>query len=110
MRAFVMCNILAGMVVAAGGANALDSKDLGALKDAVHDLCVQPDKKGSYLKIEGDLSAGAVLKIIGVGGKGTITKEEWDGINQRLDQYKMDPRKCAISILPILLGAMGNPK
>ena len=76
MRGRIVC-ILAGIVGMTGQASALDSKDLTALKDAVHDMCVQPDKNGSYLKVDGDLNAGgAVLKVIGVGGEGKITKEE----------------------------------
>jgi hypothetical protein len=76
--------------------------DLAALQSAVHEMCVQPDRKGSYLQLEGDLSVGAILKIVGVNGQGKITKEEWDGISQRLDQYKTDPRACAVSLAGIL--------
>jgi hypothetical protein len=78
--------------------------DLAALQSAVREMCVQPDRKGSYLQLEGDLSAsaGAILKIVGVNGQGKITKEEWDGISQRLDQYKTDPRACAVSLVGVL--------
>lgn len=94
----------------AGETNALDGNDLAALQTAIHGICAQPDQKGSYLKVEGDLNAGAVLKVLGVNGTGKITKDSWDGISQRADQYKTDPRQCAISILPILISSMSKPK
>jgi hypothetical protein len=86
----------------AGLAEAFDHNDLTALQTTVHDLCVHPDKKGSYLKVEGDLGAGAILKVLGVRADGKITKEDWDGINQRLDQCKTDPRQCAMSLVATL--------
>jgi hypothetical protein len=99
---------IAGCLVLATShqAGALDAKDLEALKTSVHDVCVQPDRKGSYFAIQGDLSAGATLKIAGVNATGKITKEDWDGIDQRLDQYKTDPRACAVSIITILAPLM----
>lgn len=87
----------------------LQASDLVALQMAVHQMCVQPDQTGSYLKIDGDLNVGAILRIVGVNGEGRITKESWQGISQRLDKYKTDPRECAASILPILIQAMTSP-
>jgi hypothetical protein len=87
-------------------ANALDEHGLAAIQTAVHNICVQPDQKGNYLKIDGDLNGNATLKIEGVSDAGKITKEAWDGISQKLDQYKTDPRQCAMSIVPILVAAM----
>jgi hypothetical protein len=89
-------------------ARALDANDLQALTASVHDMCVQPDRKGSYMKIDGDLSGGATLTVVGVKAEGKITKEDWDGINQRLDQYKTDPRACAVSIIGVLLPAFNK--
>jgi hypothetical protein len=87
-------------------ANALDEHGLAAIQTAVHNICVQPDQKGTYLKIDGDLNVGATLTIVGVNGAGKITKEDWEGISQRLDQYKTDPRQCAVSLVPLLISAM----
>lgn len=91
--------LVAGM---AGRAEALDRGDLIALQTTVHELCVHPDRKGSYLKVEGNLSAGAILKVLGVQAGGKITQEDWEGISQRLDQYKTDPRQCAMSLITTL--------
>jgi len=83
--------------------------DLIPLQNAVREMCVQPDRKGSYLVLEGNLNAGATLKVIGVKAQGKITKEQWDGISQRLDQYKTDPRACAVSIVAILAPILYPP-
>jgi hypothetical protein len=91
-------------------AQAFDQNDLAAIQTAVHGICVQPDQKGQYLKVDGDLSVGAILRIVGVNGAGKITKETWEGISQRADQYKTDPRQCAAAITPILVSAMSVPR
>jgi hypothetical protein len=75
------------------------------LQHAVHEMCVQPDRKGQYLKIEGDFNGGALLKITGVNGAGKITKEQWDGISQTL-KSSVDPRACAITLVGMLIPAL----
>jgi hypothetical protein len=87
-------------------AQSLDASSLEALKSAVHDMCVQPDRRGANLQLEGDLNAGATLKITGVNGQGSVTKQDWEGINQVLDQYKTDPRACALSMVAMLAPLM----
>jgi len=104
---FVAIGLLTGLPL---GAKAFDQTDLAAIQAAVHGICVQPDKKGEYLKVEGDLNAGAILKIVGVNATGKITKESWDGISQRTEQYKTDPIQCGMAITPIIIGAMTVPK
>jgi hypothetical protein len=101
MRKLIVLALLALTSGVAREAKALDSNDLAALQTAVHDLCVAPDQKGNYLKIEGDLNASAALKITGVNANAKVTKEEWEGINQQL-AYKTDPRECAIKMMGIL--------
>jgi hypothetical protein len=97
------------LVGVAGQAGALEPKDLAALQASVHDMCVQPDRKGDYLKVDGDLNAGATLRVVGLQATGKITKETWDGISQRLDQYKTDPRECAVSIVGLLAPLLKGP-
>jgi hypothetical protein len=93
-----------------GLAVALDPKDLPALQATVHEMCVQPDRKGDYLQLEGDLNAEATLRIVGLQASGKITQEAWNGISQRLDRYKTDPRECAISIVGLLAPLLSGPK
>jgi hypothetical protein len=106
LLALLLVTITSGIV---SEANALDKQGLDAIDKAVQHICVQPAQKGTYLKIEGDLNVGATLKIVGVNGTGKITKETWDGISQTADQYKTDPRQCAMAITPVLTAAMNQP-
>lgn len=99
-----------GVCLVGGSAQALDQADLAALQASVREMCVQPDRKGSFFTVEGDLDAGATLRVVGVKAGGKITKEDWDGISQRLDQYKTDPRQCAISIVGLLAPLLNTPK
>jgi hypothetical protein len=106
----VLAIAAAGLAVGATGrAGAVEPKDLFALQTTVHEMCVQPDRKGDYLKVDGDLSAGATLRVVGVQATGRITKETWEGISQRLDQYKTDPRECAVSIVGLLAPLLKGP-
>jgi hypothetical protein len=111
MSVVVGVGMIALFVALAPHANAQspETSNLGALQTAVRQMCVQPDQKGHYLRYEGDLQAGATLRVLGVNGEGTVTKEQWDGINQRLDQYKTDPRECAIQVLGILIPSFYPP-
>ncbi len=81
----------------------IDSTSLPAVTDAVKQMCLHPDRKGSFLRVEGEVEAGVILKIVGAELSGTITRESWEGISQRLDQYKSDPRTCAVQVLQILM-------
>lgn len=83
-----------------------NGKNLDHLQRVIHDLCVTPDKRGTFLNVEGDLNADATLKVVGVSGKAKINKQDWDGINQTLDKYSTDPRACAISMMRMLAPMM----
>ena len=103
MRPALLALVFSNLMIGPGAqAQGLDASDLSALQSTVRELCVQPDRKGDYLQLQGDLDAGATLKIAGVNGQGNINKQQWDGINQRLDQYKTDPRLCALYMVAIL--------
>jgi uncharacterized membrane protein len=90
-------------------AEALDRNDIQALQIAVHDLCVQPDKKGHILRVEGNLDSGASLRVAGVRAGASVTREDWDGISQQL-RYKTDPRACAIKLTGILAPLLSGEK
>ena len=90
MRKLITLSLLALTSGVAGEATALDKNDLDALQITVHNLCVQPDQMGKYLKIEGDLNAGASLKVTGVDSNVSVTKEEWKGINKELELQLWD--------------------
>jgi hypothetical protein len=107
MRRQILCTSLA-LISGMGAANALDRNDLAALQETVRSICAHPDQKEKYISVKGDLDVGAILKVSGVNAEGKITKDEWNGINQRVDQYKTDPRQCVITILPTLISAISS--
>jgi len=104
--ALVLVNVPIGL---SAQTQQLDSAALQQLTQAVHSMCVQPDRRGDFLHLDGNLDAGASLAIAGVSGQGKVSKEDWDGINQRLDQYKTDPRDCAVQVLKILVPSFIRP-
>lgn len=97
--------VIAIIIAGTFPAFALNGDDLVKLQAAVHEMCVQPDRKGDYLKVEGNLEVGAILKITGVNGAGAVTKEQWDGISATL-KSSVDPRVCAITLVGMLIPAM----
>ena len=78
-----------------------NSISLQEITTAVEKICLHPDRKGNFIRIEGDAQGGLILKVIGTNIFGT--KENWEGISQRVDEYKTDPRECAVQVLPILM-------
>jgi len=82
---------------------ALDGEARADLFAQVNKMCSETENKGDYIKIEGDLEAGAVLRFVGVEGSASITKEEWDGINQKYDEYRYDRARCSIEILELVI-------
>lgn len=80
-----------------------NASSLHEITAAVKNICLHPDRKGNFLRIEGEAQGGLVVKLIGANISGTITKEDWEGISQRVDEYKTDPRECSVQVLPMLL-------
>ena len=81
----------------------INQSDLQAVTTAVREMCLHPDRRGEYIQIKGELGADVVLKISDLNILGTINIERWEGISQRLDDYRTDPRSCAQAILPLIL-------
>ena len=81
----------------------IDGESLREITTAVRDMCLHPDRRGNFLRVEGEADAGVLLRIVGTQIAGTIQYENWEGINQRVDKYQTDPRECAVQVLPILI-------
>ena len=94
---------LLGICMLSNAGAQIDTESLREITRAVKEMCLHPDRRGNYLKVEGEADAGVLLNIVGTNISGTIQHERWEGINQRVDQYQTDPRKCAIEVLPILI-------
>ena len=81
----------------------IDTESLTHITNAVRDMCLHPDRRGNFIQVEGEADAGILVKIVGANLSGTIKHESWEGINQRVDQYKTDPRACTVQVLPIII-------
>lgn len=81
----------------------IDGESLREITTAVRDMCLHPDRRGNFLRVEGEADAGVILRFVGTQIAGTIQYENWEGINQRVDEYQMDPRECAVQVLTILI-------
>ncbi len=81
----------------------IDTESLTHITNAVRDMCLHPDRRGNFLQVEGEADAGILVKIVGANLSGTIKHESWEGINQRFDQYKTDPRECTVQVLPVII-------
>jgi hypothetical protein len=94
-------------LVLAGNAYSLTQQELKIVEDSVVKMCLFPDRKSSFIKVEGNAKAGLPISIKIVKGElsGKIAYETWNGMPIALDKYKTDPRKCAQEIFKILLPA-----
>ena len=81
----------------------VDTETLRHITDAVREMCMHPDRRGEFLRVEGEADAGILLKIVGANLSGTMEYEKWEGINQRLDQDEISPRECAVQVLDIIV-------
>jgi hypothetical protein len=59
-------------------AYAIDKNDLKELRITIKDMCVQPDRKGEYMKIDGNFDAEATLKLAGVKAKAKISRNTYE--------------------------------
>ena len=91
-------------------ANALTNDQLKSLQSSIREMCVQPDRIGDVLKVEGNANVGAdlIFKIGSANLEGKMSYEKWNGISVEVDKYKTDPRQCAIEMLKILLPAFSE--
>ena len=91
--------------IATTSTHALDTTELVLLTDAVTEMCETPTKTGKKFKIEGTADGGAVIRAIGAKLKGTISKEEWDGI-EMIRETQKERLKCVREVLGILAPLM----
>lgn len=97
--------LLFGVSILNTSAVALTPEQLPALKEAVKEMCLFPDRAGDYLKAEGGAQVGGAVPIKVIKGNisGHVSYETWKGIPITLDKYKTDPRQCSLEMLKLLL-------
>lgn len=86
-------------------AQGISAEQLKAMKDAIREMCILPDRAGDQLRVEGEARAGVPIpvKIVKADISGKISYDTWQGIPITLDKYKTDPRQCSLEMLKLLL-------
>jgi hypothetical protein len=84
---------------------------LAAIQETVRQICIAPDRRGEYIKVEadgkGDISV-EILRVLGKAGaqaSARFTKEQWDGVRNVLDQTAENGRyrDCAEKLTPLFV-------
>jgi len=86
----------------------INASSLEEITATIEKICKAPsDKRSSYFKVEANGEANLTIRLIGVSGDATLTKEEWDGVQRvfRKDQASDNKsyRECSIKLTPILI-------
>lgn len=81
---------------------ALDGEQLDSLKSAVKEMCETPTQSGERFSVEGKAAGNVLIKLIGIGLEGEISKSEWDGIEQ-YRETQANRLECVVSLTTLLL-------
>ncbi len=85
--------------------------------DDIKAVCTQPATQGQHWKVDGNVNAEAgiqlkLLKVAGVAGTLSFTKEEWSGIQRVLSGQQAsdnkDYRECVKALSPVFLGKLDS--
>ncbi len=86
----------------------INANNVNEIVTAIKEICNAPsEKRSSYFKIKSKGKANLKIKIIGVSGDATLTKEEWEGVQRvlRKDQANDNKsyRECSMKLFPVLI-------
>lgn len=81
----------------------VSKEDRSELFLRVEQMCQNASTSGEILSFEGDLSAGAVLRVVGVEASGRVKKQQWENIQQLLGDGRTDPTVCRFEMFKLLL-------
>ena len=116
MRRFtnLFCLIVISSIMTISDSIGLSVEEIKEVKEIVRDLCQYPDRQGHYMQVEGSLEGGTVLRLVGIKGKVSLSREEWDGVRDVLPADRapdrMDVRRCAEYLTPLLLEKLEEPE
>lgn len=89
--------------ISAMSAAALTSQERSEIVAQADYLCRYASSVGEVLTYEGDLSAGAILRLVGGQVSGRVQQTSWNNINQIFGDYRNDPSICRMEMLQILM-------
>ena len=81
----------------------IDVASLRDITNVVQEMCLHPDRIENYIQVEDESDAGIRVIILDLNISGTISREGWQGINERIDQYRDDTRECIVQVLTIFI-------
>lgn len=72
-------------------------------------MCEKADAELTrFVKFEGDAGAKGVLKLVGAEISGSITVEQYENVEQKLDDFRTNPTICQFEAFKILLPIFQN--
>jgi hypothetical protein len=86
----------------------LQKQDRDELFQRIDYMCRDASSVGEVVTYEGSLDAGAILKVIGLGATGKVTKEQWKNIEQKYGEFRGTPTVCRIEMLKLILPLFGE--
>lgn len=108
-----LLHILLFVILAPFPASAqLSQTDRAELFGAVDSLCAEASNFTEVIKFQGDLGAGAILKIVGVKAEGSIDVAQYTNLSQLLGETLANPSRCKYemlnAIMPLYMGSDGS--
>lgn len=97
-------------------AQTIDAKGMKAIQEVVQEICQAPNKRGEYLRVEGEGKGSVSIGILrplgaaGISADANFSKEEWDGVRKVLDQNAENAnyRDCVTRLTPLFLDKFGK--
>lgn len=99
--------VAAGLCLATQ-APAMTDVERKELFDQVEFMCRFSENVGEVLRVSGDLSTGASIKLVRGKLSGTVDRTTWANINQLYGDYRNDPTICRQEMLPVLVPLFGG--
>lgn len=96
---FIAC-VVAFPGLAAAQLSATERSELFAHIDQ---MCRDASTTGEVISYEGDLSAGAILRVVGVEATGRIKSEQWENLVQKFGEFRSDPTICRFDMFTLIV-------
>ena len=88
----------------------LNKSERQELFDAIERLCVDAKNVSEIIKYSGDLKAGAILRIVGLGAEGSIDISQYRNIEQIHGEFRSNPTICKFEMLKELFPLFSDNK